>query len=96
MLPQGTIRREAGRAVKFVERQSLAEFQAAHVSLTEIARSRQGYRAAIKGELDDVGMKPIFEPKGFIARFYRRSDVARVGRLRASWLRGARPAERML
>jgi hypothetical protein len=78
-LRQQTLRRETGRDVKFVERQSLAEFQAAYVSLTGIAKSRQGYRAAIKVELENAGIEPIFEPVGFIARFYRRSDVAHAG-----------------
>ncbi|NTI88497.1 hypothetical protein G6K93_15970 [Agrobacterium rhizogenes] len=78
-LRERTIRRGTGRKVKFIERQSLAEFQAAYVSLSEIAKSRQGYRATIKVELENAGLAPIFEPKGFIARFYRRSDLARAG-----------------
>ncbi|NTF55049.1 TniQ family protein [Rhizobium rhizogenes] len=78
-LRQRTIRRETGRDVKFVERQSLAEFQDVYISLTEIAKSRQGYRAAIKAELDQAGISPIFEPEGFIARFYRRSEITRIG-----------------
>ncbi|MBY3249930.1 hypothetical protein HFO14_16910 [Rhizobium laguerreae] len=78
-LRERTIRRETGRKVKFIERQSLAEFQAAHVSLTEIAESRQGYRAAIKVELEIAGLAPIFEPEGFIARFYRRADLIQAG-----------------
>ncbi|MEI3805906.1 TniQ family protein [Agrobacterium sp. CCNWLW32] len=78
-LRQRTVRRKTGHVVKFIERQSLAEFHAAHASLTEIAKSRQGYRAAIKVELEDVGLSPIFEPEGFIARFYRRSDLIQAG-----------------
>ncbi len=78
-LHQRTLRRETGRTVKFIERQSLSEFHATYVSLTEIAQSRKGYRAAIKAELDKAGIAPIFEPEGFIARFYRRSDLARAG-----------------
>ncbi|MCZ7894699.1 TniQ family protein [Agrobacterium salinitolerans] len=78
-LRQRTLRRETGRVVKFIERQSLAEFQEVYVSLTEIAKSRQGYRAAIKAELDKAGISPIFEPEGFIARFYRRSEITRIG-----------------
>ncbi|CUX13916.1 MULTISPECIES: TniQ family protein [Agrobacterium tumefaciens complex] len=78
-LRQRTARRETGHVVKFIERQSLAEFQAAHASLTEIAKSRQGYRASIKAELDQAGISPIFEPEGFIARFYRRSDLIQAG-----------------
>ena len=78
-LRQRTIRRETGQDVKFVERQSLAEFQDVYISLTEIAKSRQGYRAAIKAELDQAGISPIFEPEGFIARFYRRSEITRIG-----------------
>ncbi|CUX21633.1 TniQ family protein [Agrobacterium genomosp. 13] len=78
-LRQQTVRRKTGHVVKFIERQSLAEFHAAHASLTEIAKSRQGYRAAIKVELENAGIAPIFEPEGFIARFYRRSDLIQAG-----------------
>lgn len=78
-LRQQTVRRQTGHAVKFIERSSLAEFQEAYASLTEIAKSRQGYRAAIKAELDKAGIAPIFEPEGFIARFYRRSDLTQIG-----------------
>ncbi len=78
-LRQRFLRRETGRDVKFVERQSLAEFQASYASLTEIAKSRQGYRAAIKVELENAGLAPIFEPEGFIARFYRRSELDKAG-----------------
>ncbi|CDN94380.1 TniQ family protein [Agrobacterium tumefaciens] len=78
-LRQRTQRRETGRDVKFIERQSLAEFQATYVSLTAITKARQGYRAVIKVELENAGIMPIFEPEGFIARFYRRSDLARAG-----------------
>lgn len=78
-LRQRTLRRENGREVKFIERQSLAEFQATYVSLTAITKARQGYRAVIKVELENAGIMPIFEPEGFIARFYRKSDLARAG-----------------
>ncbi|CUX18208.1 conserved hypothetical protein [Agrobacterium tumefaciens str. CFBP 5621] len=78
-LRQRTRRRENGREVKFIERQSLAQFQAAYVSLTEIAKTRKGHRAAIKAELDRAGISPIFEPEGFIARFYRRSELTWIG-----------------
>jgi hypothetical protein len=78
-LRQRTIRRETGHVVKFIERKSLEEFRAMYASLTEIAKSRKGYRAAIKVELEDAGIAPIFEPEGFIARFYRRSDLTQIG-----------------
>ncbi|MFD1744477.1 TniQ family protein [Rhizobium helianthi] len=72
-----TVRRDTGRVVKFIERTSLEDFKVTHASLSEIAKSRQGYRAAIKAELDSAGVAPIFEPEGFIARFYRRTDLTR-------------------
>lgn len=73
------LQRETGRTVKLVERQSVSEFQTAHVSLSGIAKSRNGYRALIKADLEKLGVAPIFEPEGFIARFYRRSALAQVG-----------------
>ncbi|MGO7754658.1 TniQ family protein [Rhizobium ruizarguesonis] len=76
---QQVLRRETGRDVKFVERQSLAQFKAVYASLTEIAKFSKGYRAAIKVDLENAGIAPIFEPEGFIARFYRRSELAQAG-----------------
>ncbi len=73
------VRRETGRTVKLVERRSVSEFEATHVSLSGIAKSRNGYRAAIKADLEKLGVFPIFEPEGFIARFYRKSALAWAG-----------------
>ncbi len=72
-------RRETGRHVRFVGRQSFTEFDAEYLSLSAIAKSRKGFRAVIKSELDALGILPIYEPTGFNARFYRRSDLDRVG-----------------
>lgn len=69
------LRRDTVRKVTFIERRSVLEFQERYVSLTQIAKSRQGYRAAIKAELDQAGISPIFEPAWSIARFYKRSDI---------------------
>ncbi|MDF1610040.1 TniQ family protein [Hoeflea sp. YIM 152468] len=74
-----SIRRETGRTVKLIERRSVSEFESAHISLSGIAKSTQGFRADIKAELEKLGVFPIFEPEGFIARFYRRSALAQVG-----------------
>jgi hypothetical protein len=68
-----------GRYLKLIERRSVSEFEWAHVSLSRIAKSKQGYRADIKAELEKLGISPIFEPEGFIARFYKRSALAQVG-----------------
>ncbi|WP_429941111.1 hypothetical protein ACQY1G_06100 [Agrobacterium vitis] len=73
------VRRETGLTVKFVERESLIEFNDGHASLSAIAKSRQGYRSTIKCELEAIGVAPIFEPKGFNARFYRRADLVQAG-----------------
>ncbi|MBY3386571.1 TniQ family protein [Rhizobium laguerreae] len=78
-LRQRAVGRETGRQVRFVERQSLVEFHSDHVSLTEIAQCRRSYRAAIKRELENAGLVPIFDPVGSIARFYRRSDLIEAG-----------------
>lgn len=71
--------RETGGTVKLIERRSLEEFCEVYSSLSEIAKSRQGFRAAIKAQLDAAGVTPIFEPTGFIARFYRKSDLTQIG-----------------
>jgi len=78
-LKQRIARRDTGRNVKFVERASLDEFMETYASLSMIAKTRQAYRADIKKQLDQIGIAPIFEPKGFVARFYRRSDLVQVG-----------------
>ncbi|MES5097818.1 TniQ family protein [Agrobacterium sp. BA1120] len=72
------LRRDTVRKVTFIERRSVLEFQEVYVSLTQIAKSRQGYRAAIKAELDQAGISPIFEPQWSIARFYRRSEIRHI------------------
>lgn len=64
-------RRETGRTIKPVERHSVSEFQATYLSLSNIAKSTTGYRAQIKADLEKLNVKPIFEPEGFIARFYK-------------------------
>ncbi|TCQ04723.1 TniQ protein [Rhizobium sp. PP-F2F-G36] len=74
-----SVRRETGRTVRVVERRSVSEFETTYVSLSAIAKSTTGYRAEIKAELEKLGVAPIFEPEGFIARFYRRSALAQVG-----------------
>lgn len=71
--------RETGGTVKLIERRSLEEFGEVYSSLSDIAKSRQGFRAAIKAELEAAGVTPIFEPTGFIARFYRKSDLTQIG-----------------
>lgn len=74
-----TERRETGRIVKFVVRQSLLELDRKYISLSAISKSRQGFRARIKEELDALDIAPIYEPSGFNARFYDRSELQRRG-----------------
>jgi hypothetical protein len=74
-----TARRETGRTVKLVERRTVSEFNSTHVSLSGIAKLTQGYRAIIKADLEELNVFPIFEPEGFIARFYKKSALAQVG-----------------
>lgn len=72
-------RRETGRSAKFVLRQSLLEFDQKYISLSAITKCRQGFRAKIKEELDALKIAPIYEPTGFNARFYDRSELERNG-----------------
>lgn len=71
--------RQKGGTVNLIERRSLDEFGEVYSSLSDIAKARQGFRAAIKAELEAAGVTPIFEPTGFIARFYRKSDLTQIG-----------------
>ena len=74
-----SFRRETGHTVRLIERRSVKEFGEVYASLSDIAKSRQGFRAKIKGELDAAGVAPIFEPTGFIAHFYRKTDLTQIG-----------------
>jgi hypothetical protein len=73
------VRRETGRMVRFVERNSVAEFDKTYVSLSGLSNSWKLHRMLVRKKLEKFEIDPIFEPEGFVARFYRRSDLAQVG-----------------
>ncbi|WP_157784522.1 TniQ family protein [Sinorhizobium fredii] len=64
---------------RFVHPVAVEAFLARHISLSAMARENGKQIAGLKQTLDKEGIKPIFEPTGKIARFYRRSDVRRLG-----------------
>mgnify|MGYP000025792126 CR=1 FL=1 len=64
---------------RFVHPLDVEGFVSKHVSLSAMARENGRQIASLKKALDKEGIKPIFEPTGKIARFYRRSDVRRLG-----------------
>lgn len=64
---------------RFVHPGAVEQFLEKHVSLSTMARENGKQIASLKHALDKEGIKPIFEPTGKIARFYRRSDVQRLG-----------------
>jgi hypothetical protein len=45
------------------------------VSLFAIARQRKRHFMAVKKELQDAGVEPVFNPRKIGATFYRRADV---------------------
>lgn len=69
-------RTDTKRVVMFVERASLDQFEDGHLSLSSIVKSYGSHRKAIKAELDRLGIRPIFEPEGKVARFYKKADLA--------------------
>lgn len=64
---------------RFVHPVAVEQFLDKHISLSTMARENGKQIAGLKQTLDKEGIKPIFEPTGKIARFYRRSDVQRLG-----------------
>lgn len=64
---------------RFVHPVAVEQFLEKHISLSTMARENGKEIAGLKQTLDKEGIKPIFEPTGKIARFYRRSDVQRLG-----------------
>jgi hypothetical protein len=66
------------RPQSFVHRDTVKAFLDSHRSLHMIARGWRRNIAWMKDELDQNGMKPIFETSGKIARYYRKEDLARA------------------
>ncbi|TCS06960.1 TniQ family protein [Rhizobium sp. BK418] len=66
------------RPQAFVRRSSVAAFLRDHRSLHRIASGWRRNIAWMKSELDENGLKPIFETTGKIARYYRTEDLARA------------------
>lgn len=66
------------RPQAFVHRSSVAAFLRDHRSLHRIASGWRRNIAWMKSELDENGLKPIFETTGKIARYYRTEDLARA------------------
>ncbi len=64
---------------RFVHPVAVEQFLEKHISLSTMARENGKQIAGLKQTLDKEGIKPIFEPTGKIARFYRRSEVQRLG-----------------
>lgn len=73
------LRRETLRKVTFIERSSVSGFQEMYVSLTNVAEACRCHRSKIRIELEQAGVRPLFEPEGLVARFYVRSELARLG-----------------
>ena len=69
------------RPQSFIHRDTVDAFLDSHRSLHMIARGWRRNIAWMKDELDQNGMKPIFETTGKIARYYRKEDLARASLL---------------
>ncbi|MGV2049324.1 TniQ family protein [Agrobacterium sp. 22-209-1] len=69
------------RPQSFIHRDTVDAFLENHRSLHRVASGWRRNIAWMKDELDQNGMKPIFETSGKIARYYRKEDLARVSLL---------------
>jgi hypothetical protein len=66
------------RLQSFVHRSSIEAFLENHRSLHRIASGWRRNIAWMKDELDENGLRPIFQTTGKIARYYRTEDLARA------------------
>lgn len=57
---------------------SVEEFAQDHVSISDLARAHETHPIKMFEHLTNLGIKPIFEQVGRVARFYRKVDVAEV------------------
>lgn len=62
-----------------VSRSEIDKFSKRYASLSQIARASKRDRASMKVRLEDLGIHPVFEPEGFIARFYERTKIKAAG-----------------
>lgn len=79
-LPVESVRhKQTGKTVTFVNRATFVEFQQKYLSLSAVAKVAGTSRPVVKVTFDCAGIEPIFEPKGIVARFYKKADLNRVG-----------------
>ncbi len=69
----------SGRVSVGVSQSEIDKFSNRYASLSQIARASKRDRASMKIRLDDLGIHPVFEPTGFIARFYERAKIEAAG-----------------
>ena len=58
-----------------VSGQEVERFEREFVSLFALARLRGRHFMAVKKELQDAGVEPVFSPRKIGATFYRRAEV---------------------
>ncbi len=63
------------RPQPYVLKSDIEAFMGAHLSLRRLARGWGLNVVTMKSQLEGAGVKPIFEPSGLVARFYRRPDL---------------------
>ncbi len=62
----------------FVEPSAVDQFLNKYVSLSILARERHYQIAFLRDVIEEKGIRPIFEPKGKVARFYRKTEIAGI------------------
>jgi hypothetical protein len=67
------------RTQKYFDAKSVQEFIDAHISLTQYAQQTGRFGAALRMELSELGIEPIYEPTARNARFYRKRDLQKLG-----------------
>jgi predicted DNA-binding transcriptional regulator AlpA len=61
------------------ERSEVEAFKETYVSLSALAKAWRTSRVMAKVRLDELGIFPIFEPEGFVARIYEKTKIKASG-----------------
>ncbi|MEA3536976.1 TniQ family protein [Rhizobium sp. CC-YZS058] len=68
----------SGHKVQFIERRSMSEFQQRYATLSQIGKAFGWNPRSVPSKLKDLGISPVFEPRGAVARFFEKSELAKA------------------
>lgn len=68
----------SGHKVQFIQRRSLSDFQQRYATLSQIGKAFGWNPRSVPSKLKDLGISPVFEPRGAVARFFEKSELAKA------------------